>query len=362
MKIPEKSVSPNSDAAKLLLDELWDIVLHEESSEIDPDIDHLVNSQFVSIRFCLPTQLLGKLTDDKLDCLCLQKGSGKDESQWDPRGFSSKVIVPWVAENQAVLGSSYDPYVSKPLRKERLEATPGNVKGKDEWILLYKVLSEIEEKDDNKYTRLKMLQTLRSVHHRLSELSFEYYIPQRISLKQTVVLIEKFLSEASGGDRGLSVAAALFETFGKFFKLYEQVKRNVINASDQSTGLAGDIECLDEEGSIKLAIEVKERNVTLTDVRNSINKARKVSLKEVLLNAPGIVQSEEEQINEIISKTWASGTNIYNLKIEDLIIVGLSLTGEDGRIDFIKNIGNQLNCYNTQPSNRKRWKELLEGI
>ncbi len=297
-----------------------------------------------------------------MDCLCLQKGSEEIESKWDPRSFSSKVVAPWVAENQSVLGSSTDPYVSKPLRKERLEETPGNVKGKEEWVLLYEVLREVETRNSSKYTRLKTLQTLRSIRRKLSELSFEYYVPERVSLAQTEKLVSRFLSESSGGDRGLSVAAALFETFGKYFKLYKEVRRHVINASDLATGLAGDIECIDDEGNLRLAVEVKERNVTLTDMRSSILKARKVSLTELLLNAPGTHHSENEEITDLISKTWASGTNIYLISIEELLRVGLSLAGEAGRKYFIERVGNQLDNYNTQPLNRKRWKELLEDV
>jgi len=360
--MPEKTISPNSDIAKKILHELWLTVTKEQNGKIDLNIDRLINSRFVSIRFCLPTQLLGKLTDEKLDCLCLQKGSGKDASLWDPRSFCNKVIIPWVSENQSVLGTSTDPYVSKPLRKKRLDPNPRNVKGKKEWILLYKVLNDVETKNSQEYTRLKMLQTLRSIHKKLAELTFEYYIPERISLEQTEKLISLFLSESSGGDRGLSIAAALFETFCKYFKLYKEIRRAVINAPDQSTGLVGDIECIDENGNIKLVVEVKERNITLIDVKSSILKTRKFFLKELLFNAPGVSQSEEKEISDLISKAWASGTNLYRLSIIELIRVGLSLTGEAGRIDFIKNVGNQLDVYNTQPSNRIRWKELLEEI
>jgi len=360
--MPDKTVSPNQDEARKILKELWNNVSLETETVVDPTIDKLMKSQFVSIRFSLPTQLLGKLTDSALNCLCLQKGNGEDESQWDPRGFAAKVLVPWVAENQSVLGTSSDPYVSKPLRKQYLEANPGNVKGEAEWKSLFQVLEEVEEKNDPEFTKLRFIQVLRSVKALYSELSFQYYSPERISLEQTQGLVKNFLSESSGGDRGLAVAAALFETFGKFFKLYSDLKRNVINASDQATGSAGDIECLDENGNLRLAIEVKERNLTLTDVRTAIIKARGVSLTEVLLNAPGIVGNENEQINELISRTWASGTNIYHLTIDDLITVGLFLTGEDGRIDFVKNVGAQLDKYNTQPVNRKRWKDLLEGL
>ncbi len=358
----EKEISPDSDLARGVLDELWLIVNQEEKSETNSDIDRLIDSRFVSIRFCLPTQLLGKLTDPKLDCLCLQKGGGENDSLWDPRSFANKVIVPWVAENQSVLGTSTDPYVSKPLRKASLEANPGNVKGKEEWILLYDVLNDVESKNSQDYTRQKMLQTLRSIHKKYADLVFEYYVPERISIEQTEKLIVTFLSESSGGDRGLSVAAAIFETFGKYFNIYKEVKRHVINASDTSTRSIGDIECIGDDGDIKLAIEVKERNITLTDVRSTILKARKISLQELLFNAPGTNPSEDKDIYDLISKTWASGTNIYRISIEELIRVGLSLTGENGRKDFIVNVGNQLDTYNTQPSNRKRWKELLEEI
>lgn len=358
----EKRPTPNTDLARKLIDELWNVVTNEENPQIDADIDRLINSRFVSIRYCLPTQLLGKLTDEKLDCLCLQKGSGEDESSWDPRSFASKVIVPWVIENQSVLGTSTDPYVSKPLRKRRIEGMPGNVKGKQEWILLFHILSDVEKRNSKEYTRTKLIQTLRSIHLRFANLTFEYSIPERISIEQTINLITNYLSESSGGDRGLSVAAGLFTTFGKYFKLYKEVKRDVINASDKSTGLTSDIECLDENGNLRLAIEVKERNITLTDIRSSVLKARKATLREFLFNAPGINKAEEKQVSDLISKTWASGTNIYQLSIEELIKVGLSLTGEAGRRDFIRNVGIQLDRFNTQPINRKRWKELLEEI
>lgn len=359
----KKVVSPSADVARQHLDKAWKRVLDEKDAKIhDVAIERLVNSESVSIRFCLPTQLLGKLTDSYLDCLCLQKGDGKSDAQWDPRGFATKVVVPWVMENQHVLGTSADPYVSKPLRKPRLEKNPGNVKQKEDWVLLYEVLNHVEERDDDKYTLEILLTTLRSIRRKLAESTFEYAIPERISLNQTRELIAKFLSESSGGDRGLSVAAALFQTFGKFFGLYSDVRREVINASDQSTGLVADIECIDNDGNLRLAIEVKERNLTLTDVKGAVQKARKSSIQEFLFNAPKINPVEDTAIAEQFGKTWASGTNLYQLSIDDLINVGLSLTGEAGRKDFIENVGNQLNQYNTQPKNRQRWKTLLEEI
>jgi len=71
----ERTVSPDPEESLRILVDLWQQVLDESrDAPINPDIDRLVSSRFVSIRYCLPTQLLGKLADSSLDCLCLQKG------------------------------------------------------------------------------------------------------------------------------------------------------------------------------------------------------------------------------------------------------------------------------------------------
>lgn len=358
----KKVISPDAQRAKELLDSLWETVQSDEGFTTNPDYDRLIDCNSVSIRFCLPTQLLGKVVDPKLDCLCLQKGEGELESLWDPRGFATKVIVPWVMANQNVLGTSADPYVSLPLRKPRLENPTSKTKNREEWQLLFNKLTEIESSYDPDKPLVELIFVLRSIKKKLSESSFEYVIPERVSLKQTQELVESFLSESSGGDRGLSVAAALFETFGKYFGIYSEVRRYVINASDTSSGSAADIECFDSKGNLRLAIEVKERNLTLIDVKSAVQKARKATIQEFLFNSPKINSNEHDEITELFEKTWASGTNFYQLSIHELVKVGFSLTGEDGRREFVENVGKQLNEYNTQPRNRQRWKDLLDEI
>lgn len=352
----------NFESARRLLDDVWRQVLAEKEGETSEDIDLLINSKLVAIRYCLPTQILGKLIDSKLNVLSTQKGDGTDVAAWDPRSLATRVTSPWVSDNQNVLGSSRDPYVGNPLRKPKLEPEPGNVKGAKDWKLLFAVLSEIESRSDSNFTQRRFHQTLRSIRKRLSELSFEYIAPERISLKQVEEIGETFLSESSGGDRGLSVAAALFETFGEYFHLYSKVLRHVINASDQSTGAVADIECLDAEGNVVLAVEVKERDLTLMDVKSGILKARRASISGYLFNAPRTRKSEASDVDELIERSWSAGTNLYRLSVDELIRVGLTLTGERGRKEFIEKVGDQLNKYNTQPSNRQRWKQLLESI
>jgi len=365
MATTRRKTSPDPETGRDILEREWTRVLEEPASErlkFPPEISSLVGCRFVSIRYALPVQILGKVVDGNLNCLCLQKSETDDDSRWDPRTFANKVVVPWVSANQNVLGTSADPYVGKPLRRPNIESDPGDVKGGAEWRLLHSVLREIEDANAPEFTRLRFTETLRAICKKMSELDFDYVVPDRISMESVERLVEKFLSEQSGGARALSVAAALFCTFGKFFGICSDVRRNVINASDGSTGMAGDIECMGPDGSAKLAVEVKDRLLTLVDVESSVLKAKKASLNELLFNAPGNVASDDEGIKKYARRMWSMGMNVYSLSISDLVRVGLPLAGESSRTDFLANIGRQLDEYNTQPGDRKRWKELLERI
>lgn len=361
-----RRISPNTNDATNLLNALWEEVLAEDENAHRPDeqIDNLINSKRVAIRYCLPIQLLGKLTDHRLDALRMQKGDNKNDSTaWDPREFAKKVIVPWVTENDNVLGTSKDPYVGNPARIPKLSQQPTGVKRSDLplWEGVYKVVSDVQLQDTEEYTRNRFLQVLRSIKVKLRASQFDFVIAERVSLEQAERIVQAFLSEGSGGDRGLSVAAAWFETIGEMFGIYSHIVRYSINASDASTGSTADIECFKGD-DLKLAVEVKERNLTLIDVKDGINKARKKGVSELLFNVSNTDSSDAAQIEELITKTWASGTNLYRVSIDELMHVGLSIAGEQGRHVFLRKIGEQLNAFNTQPNNRLKWKELLEAM
>lgn len=90
---------PDAERGASLIQGMWREVvagtITADDSEVDGHIKEsvatLIESNTVALRYCLPTQLLGKLTDSSLDTLCLQRGEGS-ESQWDPRSFATKVI------------------------------------------------------------------------------------------------------------------------------------------------------------------------------------------------------------------------------------------------------------------------------
>ena len=129
----------NDDELVEWLDLRWNSILSSTDQEEDSDVDRLVNSDTVSIRYAFVTQLLGKFAQPDRDILCLQMGSSEepdDTGRWDPRSFCSRLVVPWVQRNQSVLGTSTDPYVNNPLRRRSLDVNMESLRSRAQWDAL----------------------------------------------------------------------------------------------------------------------------------------------------------------------------------------------------------------------------------
>lgn len=360
-KRTSRAKTPDRTIARDKLNNLWTQVIQTDGGETTPKIRELIASKQVSIRYCLVTQILGKLADHSLDIMCLQAGN-KAPGQWDPRGFAAQVVAPWVRNNQNVLGSSADPYVSNPLRRPRIDDGLSQMSDRAEWESLSSLLQEIENVNDLGFTETVFLQVLNAILERLKELTFNYVVPPRVSLKQANDLVKRFLSEGSGGDRGLAVVAALFETLRERLSIYREVRRGVINAADSATGAAGDLECVNADGEIVLAVEVKERRVGNDDILIAVAKARQLEVRELLLCTEGVKETDIPAVEVSFANAWASGTNVYQATIGELMQGLLPVLGETGIHTFVSQIGSQLDGFSTQPRHRKAWKELLEGL
>jgi hypothetical protein len=343
------------------LNSLWDVVLNDENAVAPAEIHKLVNSDLVAVRFCLLTQLLGKLVDPDLDTLCLQRGAG-GAGRWDPRSFAAQVVVPWNRNNQNVLGPSGDPYVSNPLRRPRVDDGLAQTGKREEWERLCRTLLDVESARNAEHTEAVFMAVLIAVRDRLREFSFTYVVPPRVSIRQAEELVRHFMSDPSGGDRGLAVVAALFHTFRDRVGLYHEIRRGVINAADSATGSVADLECVGSDGAVVLAVEVKERRIGDADVHVAIAKARAFAVRELLLCTEGLADGEQAAIEETFARAWASGTNLYHATIIELMRGALPLLGEGGTRDFVVKIGSQLDRFSTQPKHRKVWKSLLDSL
>ncbi len=339
--------------AAQLLREQWKTVIGAEKSKpgisfIDDEnlreaIARSINHRQVSYRYCLPIQLLGKLTNSRVDSRSLQRGADdSDPSAWDTRSLGSKVIAPFVKEQESVLGTSGDPYVGNPMRIPRMERddkTKSDVAG---WDLLLDVLDVVEKRQNARFTQNVFRQVLLEIYRRQQTLRFSYPVPPRVSLGSTLSISERFLSEKSGGDRALALAGALFDVIGNHFGLFAQVNRARINASDEAIGQVADLECVDKTEKVVLVVEVKDRALTLADVEGTITKTRNREIQEVFFTAPKIHGADADKISARLDTAFAAGQSFYVFDFFGLARAILALGGNAMRRLFLQKVGEHL--------------------
>ncbi len=362
------------DRAAQLLETHWETVAAEANG--NPELEYVADAPLreairasvghkqVAYRFCLPVQILGKLTDPNLDAQRLQKRKGdkNDVTGWDARSLASKVVAPFNQRQENILGTSSDPYVGNPMRIPRMARDDKSKKDVTGWNTLVGVLEQVESRGEAAFTETVFRQVLLEMFRRQKTLRFVYPVPPRISLESSLSLARHFLEERSGGDRGLALCGALFDAIGIHFRLYAKVERARINASDDATGQAADLECVSDEGKVLLAVEVKERTLTLTDVEGTLRKSRERKIKDIFFATPGIRGEEKPALEERITQAFAGGQNLYVFDFFDFARSVLALGGEPIRITFIQKVGEHLDLWNTQPAHRQAWKKLLENL
>ena len=346
--------------AREWLDDEWAVALASNDAEPDIVIDELANSKGVAVRYALMTQLLGKIADPARDLRAVQLAEGS-AGAWDARSFSTAVVVPWVAANQHVLGTSAEPYASKPLRRERLEHDMPNVRYQAGWNALVALFDRLEDHDAEQVTET-FRRVLRSLVRRLATQTFGYAIPQRISLHRLQIILEKFLSVASGGLRPQATTAALMRTVGDAFSLFAKVEAQGINEADAAGGVPGDVLCYcrDDPERICLVVEVKDMELTLGHVDATSIKAKQadVGLANVLFAVPGIHTSDRAEIASRVGTEWAAGMNVYTISIHALVDALFVLVDEPWRVRLVREIGDELDARQDQPA-RKAWHDLL---
>ena len=323
---------PDRDRARELLAQHWEAVVRgEATAHADPEVRDRVEALFASdgvpFNYCPLTQLLGKLTDHRLNALCLQRGDNL-EADWDPRSFATSVVVPWVRDHQNVIGKSADPYVSNPLRRLRILPNPPDVKRNTLplWESLHHVLSAVERQNDPAYTAVVFRTVLVAINDKLQCQRFDYPVLQRVSLEQTLFLVRGLLDASQAGEHAMSIAAALLVVAGRRFGLWDSVRREESTTSDRASGMVGDIECLRGE-RLLFAAEVKEGRITLADVRSFEEKLGRRELTEALLTGPGVRKRDSAEIAERVHLMWTRGINLYQHTLEQAVAV----TNEPGR-------------------------------
>lgn len=274
------------------------------------------------------------------------------------------MIVPFDQQNESVLGGSQEPYVNNPLRVPEISSRYRDPqKNKPGWDQLCIVLNAVENKSDKQFTILILRQVLTEIYRRLSTTHVLYPVPRRVSLDKVMEVVRKFLSGHSGGDRLLALSSALFAIIGSRFRLYAEVRRGKITAADQASGMLADLECIAKDGRIVFAVEVKDRQLTINQLRAKVRTIREKQVAEIFFVATqGTPPSERLAIKSLIEHEFASGQNVYVTDLDSFSRAALALVGEQGRRDFLVETSSQLEKYHSDITHRREWASILEKL
>ena len=322
--------------------------------------DSLAESTEKTYHYVLVTQLVAKVTNPQLSARSIQGGAGIPGS-FNARTLCTKAIVPFERiQLDGALGRSPDPYVSNPLRVPLLIGQGRSSKGDREmWDKLCEVIDAVEN-GSAELTKDVFRQVLLEIYRKLGTTDIKYDVPLRASLANAVAVMEDFIREQSGGDRPLALTAALFQVIGDSFRLFKNVRREKINTSDRASGQVADIECQDNDGRVVIAVEVKDRTITVSDFEEKLTSTRQEGIREVFfVSARG--NRQPDGMPDRLEKEFAAGQNLYVFNLIDLARSILALAGEHSRRDFLIHVGEQLDSF-SDTKHRLAWKKALQQM
>lgn len=324
-------------------------------------IVNAVNAKFKLFRYILPSQLLAKLVDPARNALVLQAQSDLTGA-FDARSFCKRYITEFDEANHSVLGGSDDPGVGNIWRHPQID---------EHWIAkgkralsggrdLQMVLSYAQSNPAQVENLLRL--TLIAIADRLTRTKIVYPRPNRISLTACEVLVARFLVTRTGGRRLQAVAAALFDAIGTRFQLYAEVEVGHINKSDAARGDVADLNCRAADGQTVMSVEVKDRQLSVREVKNTLGVARDRGIAEIVyLIRGGVPPKEKAEYDELKDRQFAAGHNIYEIDFDALLHACLILFGEKGRLSLLEAIGSRVDAHG-ELADRQAWQHELYQV
>jgi hypothetical protein len=114
---------------------------------------------------------------------------------------------------------------------------------------------------------------------------------------------------------------------------------------------------------VVLAVEVKDKELTVAQIENKIQNARSKKIANLLFVAQkGVLANEHPGLPQLLEAKFAVGQNAYVFDLKQLLGVVLALMPEGARPEFLQMVGHQLDEYRSDLRHRRAWRELLGAI
>ena len=367
-----KVLSPLHKAAKKLLDAKWADVMAipdvavARDSEWGAIFEKLISSGGSTYPYVLLGQVLAKAADGKVNALCLQDSSELPGAR-DIRMLVKNIVVPW---NRTVgkpfPGNNADPYVNNPARYKNfgveMQAKAGN---RESYESLHEVVLHLQEKgqvkgqaEAKRFLHLILIE----IRHSLEANKREYVGPARASVEDVSKVLTDFLLVRSNGARLQSVCYAVFKSFANAFPSFGTVRSYSTNASDVSSNRAGDIERL-SDGKVDYAIEVKDRTLNMSDVEDSILKARVSDIGNLLflVQADPLMKGADEILKRAAHE-FARGIDVNVVEAMPFFKDILLMLSPEQRANMLENVHDALHELGAHYKHVEDWVNLMKKI
>jgi hypothetical protein len=126
--------------------------------------------------------------------------------------------------------------------------------------------------------------------------------------------------------------------------------------------MLADLECVAKGGQVVFAVEVKDRQSTISQLRAKLRTIRERQVSEIFFVAQGTVPSEKDDVEALLNHEFTSGQNVYITDLEKLSRTALALLGERGRCAFLAQTADQLEKYHSDVVHRKAWASILARL
>ena len=363
----------NPEKGRELLESLWKEICNSgnteelrfiENKELISKIRSILKGRTKSYKYALLTQVLAKALDGSVNTLALQKQAKVDAGKpFDARSFCRKAVVPFEKDSmKGILGSSEDPYVSKPLRHSVVSLDLlDHIKDKKGWEDLYDILSLIQDKNDREFTenvlRQILLELCRS-YLKLREDSNALFVRGKtVTVNDLLGVISDFLSEPSEGARLQVIVYALIKTLNKRVHAFKEIRTSKSTVADEFAGKYSDIECFDEKGNLELGIAVTEY-LDVRKLREELEKAHRKNVKRLIVVTWNLPESRKSRFVPLLDKYEQEGLKVTIEDVSHLVSFITTFFNNEIRADFIEKVGSSLKELG-YIDHFERWVELL---
>lgn len=346
----------NAEKGLKILEELWNEVENINVEDLDKDkmkfvdenlvkkIRSIIRGRTVSFRYALLTQLLAKIVEPNVNALALQAKASMlgIKGAFNARSFCKKTIVKFEETRlENILGGSNDPYVYNPLRRPLISLDViGEIKDKKGWRALYEILSEVENKKDIELARRVLKQALLEIRKLQVEVIINLSSKLPVSKSPTIIelknVISNFLDTPSEGARPQAIVYALLRVVNKRVKAFKEVRSAKSTVPDKMAGMMADIECVGEDGSVRVAVSVTE-HLDDEKLREELDKGIQRKIAKLIITAWEINLSQDA-LEFLEKRMKQQEIDIIIMRLIEFIEVFLMLLNGNMRKEFILEI------------------------